>query len=218
VQPSGSADPFGLRRAALAIVNNLIAAGSDFPVSAALAKAAQHFRITMSDAALSEAGDFITRRLQGVLLEIGYPNDVVEAVLAVRGDNPYRAERACAALAQMIANPGWAATFTAYARCARIVRTLEGTLELAPDAYETAAEEELDAAYRRAAIMLSNGDDPAQALGEALISLQQPINAFFDAVMVNAEDPRQRQARQALVQRIARLPQAVADLSRLQGF
>jgi glycyl-tRNA synthetase len=218
VQPSGSADPFGLRRAALGVVNNLIASAADFSVAAALASAAQQLKVTVSDAALSEASDFITRRLQGVLLEIGYPNDVVEAVLAVRGDNPYRAERACAALAQMIANPGWSATFTAYARCARIVRALEDTLDLAPDAYETAAEQALDAAYRRATTLLSNGDDPAQSLGNVLISLQQPINAFFDTVMVNAEDPRQRQARQALVQGIARLPQAVADLSKLQGF
>jgi glycyl-tRNA synthetase len=218
VQPSGSADPFGLRRAALGVVNNLIAAGADFSISAALAKAAQPFKVSVSEAALSEASDFITRRLQGVLLETGYPNDVVEAVLAVRGDNPYRAARACATLAQMIANPDWSATFTAYARCARIVRTIEGTLELSPDAYEAPVERELDAAYRQAAATLAAGEDPAQGLGEALQSLQQPINAFFDAVMVNAGDPRLRQARQALVQKIARLPQAVADLSKLQGF
>ncbi len=119
VQPSGSTDPFGLRRAALGIVNNLLGARLDFDLTKALVRAAQGFDIDMAARALTEAGDFITRRLQGVLLEMGYAHGVVEAVLAVRGHNPHRAERACAALTTMIAAPDWADTFTAYARCAR---------------------------------------------------------------------------------------------------
>ena len=86
--PSGSADPFGLRRAALGIVNTLIATETDFSIAAGLAAAAALQPIDVSDETLAEAATFITRRLQGVLLDAGYAHDVVEAVLAVRGDNP----------------------------------------------------------------------------------------------------------------------------------
>ncbi len=218
VLPSGSTDPFGLRRAALGIVNNLLTARADFSVDAALKLAAQQVGIQLKDEALGEAGDFITRRLQGVLLEIGYASDVVEAVLVERGDNPFLAEQACAALSQMVAQAAWSSTFTAYARCARIVRTIEADLPLNPSAYESESERLLDSAYRRAAALMAESAEPANALSESLDLLREPINAFFEAVLVNAEDPETRQARQALVQHIARLPQGIADLSKLQGF
>jgi glycyl-tRNA synthetase len=218
VQPSGSADPFGLRRAALGVVNNLVTARVDFSVSAALAKAAAHFNVDIPAASLAEASEFITRRLQGVLLEMGYPHDVVEAVLAVRGDNPHPAKVACAALSQMVTEPGWQETFTAYARCARIVRNLEGSPALNADLYETDAERQLDAAYHDARKQMAKSDEPASHLGSVLGELREPINNFFESVLVNAEDEQVRQARLALVQGIARLPQGVADLSKLQGF
>jgi len=218
VSPSGSADPFGLRRAALGIVNNLISGKVDFSVNAALAAAASHLQVAASAQSLADAGEFVTRRLQGVLLEMGYAFDQVEAVLAVRGDNPAAAERACAALAGMTSGAGWNDTFTAYARCARIVRNLDTTLALAPAAYETEAERSLHARWEQAQATIATADEPAQVLAAVLGSLIAPINAFFDAVLVNAEDPTVRQARQALVQRIASLPATVADLSKLQGF
>ncbi len=99
-----------------------------------------------------------------------------------------------------------------------IVRTLTERLPLNPAAYETDAERALDAAYQQAQAGVDRGDEPAVHLSEALQSLRQPINGFFDAVLINADDLAVRQARQALVQRIAALPAAVADLSKLQGF
>ena len=218
VAPSGSADPFGLRRAALGVVNNLLSRPVDFSVDTALAQAAAHLQVDASAQRLIDAGQFVTRRLQGVLLEMGYAFDVVDAVLAVRGDNPAAAQRACAALSGLVAQAWWDETFTAYARCARIVRSLETRRELAPAAYETDAERTLHAVWAQAQAAVSGAEEPAQALASALRALTTPINAFFDAVLVNAEDASVRQARQALVQRIADLPSGVADLSKLQGF
>ncbi len=218
VSPSGSADPFGLRRAALGIVNNLISGQIDFSVNAALDRAASHLTVEASAQSLADAGDFVTRRLQGVLLEMGYAFDVVEAVLAVRGDNPAAAERACAAVSKLVAGAGWSETFTAYARCARIVRSLDGERALDPAAYETDAERLLHSAWEQAQASINGAEEPASALDSALDSLTAPINGFFDAVLINAEDPAVREARQALVQRIAALSSAVADLSKLQGF
>jgi len=216
--PTGSADPFGLRRAALGVVNNLLATQTDFSVKAGLAVAAALQPVTVTPEAINETAAFITRRLQGILLEMGYAHDVVEAVLAVRGDNPYAGQRACAALSELVRQPWWADAFVAYARCARITRNLDGVLPLNPSAYVESVEQQLHDAYTAAQTVLTSSAEPAAILGEQIQALQSPINAYFEKVLVNAEDETVRKARLALVQRIAALPAAVADLSKLQGF
>jgi len=216
--PTGSADPFGLRRAALGVVNNLLASGTDFSIKAGLAAAAAEQPVPVSAEALAETAAFVERRLQGVLSDLGYAHDVVEAVLAVRGDNPAAAQRAALALSEMVRRPGWNDAFTAYARCARITRNLAEQLPLNPAAYAESVEQHLHDAFEHAAAAIAGSTEPATALGAQLQALQTPINAYFDKVLVNAEDEQVRQARQALVQRVAALPAAVADLSKLQGF
>ena len=216
--PTGSADPFGLRRAALGVVYNLLAAEADFSVRAALVSAAALQPVAVSDESLAETLTFVERRLQGVLSEMGFAHDVVEAVLSVRGDNPYLAQRACVALSELVSQPWWSDAFTAYARCARITRSVEAEFALDTAAYEEQVETELHQAYEAAADALHASTQPAAELGVQLQALQGPINAFFDSVLVNAEDERVRRARLALVQRIAALPANIADLSKLQGF
>jgi glycyl-tRNA synthetase len=216
--PTGSADPFGLRRAALGVVNNLLAQEIDFSIRGGLQMAANLQPVSVAEGALDETVAFIARRLQGVLLEMGFPYDVVEAVLAVRGDNPTAAVRACMDLAELTRQAWWNDAFTAYARCVRITRTLAERLPLNPAAYADEAEGNLHAAWEAAEQAMEAAEESAHALGGQLRALQKPINAYFDRVLVNAEDPALRAARLALVQRIALLPERVADLSKLQGF
>ncbi len=216
--PTGSADPFGLRRAALGLVFNLLAWKQQFDLRAGLRMAAALQPVPVAAGAMDEAAAFVARRLQGVLAEMGYPFDVVEAVLAVRGQNPVAAVQAADALVEVVRAPGWNETFTAYARTARITRTLAERLPLDPAAYAEPVEHALHEAYAAAQSLLDAAPEPAALLGEQLERLRAPINAYFDKVLVNAEDPALRAARLALVQRIAALPAPVADLSRLQGF
>jgi glycyl-tRNA synthetase len=216
--PTGSADPFGLRRAALGVVNSLIATKTRFSVRAGLAAAAALQPIAVSDEALQETATFVERRLEGVLAEMGYTYDVVAAVLAARGDDPAAAVVACAALTAAVNQPAWGETFTAYARTARITRQLEGQLALNPGAYAEPVEQQLHDAYTEVAVAMAAADEPADLLWPALRDLCGPINAYFEQVLVNAEDATLRAARLALVQQIAALPAAVADLSKLQGF
>ena len=98
------------------------------------------------------------------------------------------------------------------------MRSLDGERALTPAAYETDAERLLHSAWEQAQASIDGADEPATLLHSALDSLTAPINGFFDAVLINAEDASVREARQALVQRIAALPMSVADLSKLQGF
>jgi glycyl-tRNA synthetase len=216
--PTGSADPFGLRRAALGVVNNLLAAKIPFSVRDGLAMAAELQPVEVSATSLNETAAFIEKRLQGVLLEEGYPFDVVDAVLAVRGSDPVAAVQAADAVKQAVAQPWWQETFTAYARTARITRTVADRLNLDPNAYVEDVEQLLHTATVNAQEALADSQNPAAALGEVLHTLTPAINAYFDKVLVNAEDPTLRYARLALLQRVAALPEWIADLSKLQGF
>ena len=216
--PTGSADQFGLRRAALGVVNNLLSANVDFSLRAGLEMAAALQPQAVSQESLAETASFVERRLQSVLQEMGFAFDVVDAVLAVRGDNPTAAVRAAGALAELVKQPWWGDVFTAYARCARITRNLAERLALDPAIYMEDVEHTLHAAFVAASSALSASSEPALILGEQLRALHAPINAYFEAVLVNAEEPALRSARLALVQQIASLPANVADLSKLQGF
>ncbi len=218
VTPSGSADPFGLRRAALGIVNALTLGKLSFDLTAALEQAASQYGTLLSDEAVSNARDFVIRRLERKLRDIGHPPDVVDAVLAVRGDDPFAAVGAVHHLAAAVAFTDWEETLTAYARCARIVRGIDHEMPLQPAVYQEQVEHDLHNACERAAAKLDKAEDVAASLGYVLVGLAAPINCYFDAVLVNAEEEELRRARQALIQRIARLPAPVADLSRLQGF
>jgi glycyl-tRNA synthetase len=90
---------------------------------------------------------------------------------------------------------------------------------LAPELYAVDAERMLHAAWRVAAHRLEETPDrPVSVLGQILRDLKDPINRYFTDVLVMADGPDLRRARLALVQRVAALPDGIADLSQLQGF
>ncbi len=218
LEPSGSADPFGLRRDALGIVQNLAEAGLSFSVRDGIAEAARLLQVPATEQAQDKAIAFIAGRLENWLRDEGYPYDVVQAVLAERGDDPAAARQTVAALAGAVAQPGWAAVLTAYARCKRIVRKLPEQYPLpAAGVDPEPAAQALLAAYQAVAPSVQAAGD-ASALDAALHALVGPINTFFDRVLVMAEDQALRRARLGLVQHIAALPDGMADLALLQGF
>ncbi len=215
--PKSTADPFGLRRAALALVQTLMASGRDFDIRQGLKAAAAEQPVPVSEEVLTEAMEFIAKRLYVALREEGFPHDVVEAVLAEQAWNPARARDGVVALTEAVQQPWWEEVFTAYARAKRIVRNLDETYSLNPDAYVEPATRELHAAYEAAATKLAGRRD-IPTLVQVLRELQDPINTFFERVLVMAEEETLRAARLALVQRIAALPDGLADLTRLRGF
>jgi glycyl-tRNA synthetase len=232
LEPSGSADPFGLRRDALGIVQNLAEAGLSFSVRDGIAEAARLLpelarsvppggfaQTGQSDMkqAQDKAVAFIAGRLENWLRDEGYPYDVVQAVLAERGDDPAAAKRTVAALAGAVAQPDWPAVLTAYARCKRIVRKLAEQYPLDLTADPEPATQALLAAYQAVAPSVQKAGD-VPALYATLRALVEPINTFFDQVLVMAEDEALRRGRLGLVQHIAALPDGVADLGLLQGF
>ncbi len=215
--PSGNKDPFAQRRAALGLVQNLLAWNLDFDLQPALEAAARYLPIAASPASQQAVLEFILERLRNVLLEQGRRYDVVDAALAAQGGNPARAARAVQALEAWIARPDWNTLLPAYARCVRITRDLKERCPVAPAAFSEPAEADLYAALQQAEAA-PRAAGSVDDLLTAFLPMIPAINRFFDAVLVMAEDPAVRQNRLGLLQRIAALAQGVADFSRLEGF
>jgi glycyl-tRNA synthetase len=172
--------------------------------------------VDVDDETLAAVLDFTIGRLRGALRDAGLSYDVVEAALAEQGDNPIRAQQAAEQLSDWVERDDWSVLLDNYARCVRITRD-QPAFELDTATLHEEATLELYQAFEEAESTL----DPSSDVDELLTtfrSLVDPIQTFFDDVLVMAEDPDVRKARLALLQRIAGLASGIVDLSQLEGF
>ncbi len=217
--PSGSADPFALRRDALSLVSILLETETNFNLADGLHMAAALMPVDVSAESVADTAEFIKRRLEGVLKEeYNLPHDVVQAVLAERGDNPWLALHAANDLAAETARPDWSDTLNAYARCVRIARPIEVDYAVRPADFSEPVEQGLYVALQKAQASLSPASPLAAVTAAVREILVTPINEFFDGVLVMADDEAVKQNRLALLQAIRDLTKGYADFSRLQGF
>jgi glycyl-tRNA synthetase len=216
--PTGAKDPFALRRAAIGTVQPLIEHDMDFNLRTAVARAAKLQPIEVTDEVQEQVLDFIDGRLS-VLLKESYRYDVVDAVLAVRSDNPAGAARAVKQLQAWVERVDWDTILPGYARCVRIIRAAETEdRELKTVSESILVEPSEKALYQ--AIQASVGRLPSTVdeFLEIVVKLIPAINKFFDEVLVMAEEEDVRKNRLALVGQIANLSHGIADLSKLEGF
>ena len=213
--PKGSNDPFALRRAAIHIIENLVANSLPFDLRDGVAAAAALQPMACDEEVQAQVLAFINGRLDGLLREKGYSASVAKAVLAEQSYNPHATFKTAEALHQSIQLAEWEGLLDAYARCVRITRTQTERYQLRPGNFDLPAEQNLAMAYQ-VAIAAQNGELPTFV--ESLRILKAPINKFFDDVMVMDEDPQVRENRLALLQSIAALADGLADLSQLEGF
>jgi glycyl-tRNA synthetase beta chain len=217
--PTGDKDPFALRRHALGVIRMLIERDLPLAVPQLVATAFQAFPAGHGQAQ-AEVQHFLFDRLVGSLREQGYSAQEVDAVIALRparwGDIPRRlaAVRAFAAL------PEAASLAAANKRVGNILRKSDDAPDgagpdraLFVDAAETALADALATVAPVADAAFDGGDYTASL--QALASLKAPVDAFFDAVMVNADDPALRRNRLALLATLHAAMNRVADLSRL---
>jgi glycyl-tRNA synthetase beta chain len=218
--PTGDKDPFALRRHALGVIRILIEKNLPLSLPALVETALQAFPEGMLTNA--KAGEdllhFAYERLMGSLREQGYSAQEVDAVVALRpalwGDIPKRlaAVRAFAAL------PEAASLAAANKRVGNILKKSdEAPVPLSASLLKEPAEqrmaEALQGAASKADPLFESGDYTASL--RELASLKGPVDAFFDDVMVNADDPQIRANRLALLRALHGAMNRVADLSRL---
>ncbi len=219
VTPSGAKDPFGLRRAALGVVQPLVEHNLDFDLAAVVAETAALQPVPVSADIQAQVLDFLAGRLAVVLKEAGYRYDVVEAVLAAQANNPAGAARSVKALQAWVSRPDWERILPAFARCVRILRSASVSPEALPPVDPNRFIQPEERALYEA--LRSLAPQPPSTLDDLLHLIQNltpTINAFFDQVLVIAEDENLRTNRLALVGQIATLARGLADLSYLEGF
>lgn len=215
--PTGDRDPFALRRHALGVIRMLVEKELPLDLDALLASAVPAFGDKIEDASVQLA-DFIYDRLAGSLREQGYSAQEVDAVIALRPQRlalvPRQLE-AVRAFTQLEEAPALAAANK------RVTNILKKAGEVDPHVNEELlqepAEKDLYAALQRfvpeANAQFDSGDYTASL--QTLAVLRAPVDAFFDDVMVNAEELALRLNRQGLLKKLHMAMNRVADLSRL---
>ncbi|MBK6713564.1 MAG: glycine--tRNA ligase subunit beta [Burkholderiales bacterium] len=216
--PTGDKDPFALRRHALGVIRLLVEKNLPLSLPEMLAAAIPAFGELIEDPGLALA-DFFQDRLAVNLREQGYSAQEVDAVLALRPERLGDVPKRLAAVRAFAGLPEAASLAAANKRIGNILKKAEGEVQAKVDAalLQEAAERQLAAALAEAqpqADRLFERHEYAASL-QALAVLKAPVDAFFDAVMVNAEDPALRANRLGLLKTLHEAMNRVADLSRL---
>ena len=218
--PTGSADPFALRRGAIGVLQMLLD-GSQLTLDALIGAALEGYvGVTDFDGEVAGAAikEFVVGRLQGMLRDRGSAYDTVDAVLAVAADDPADALARCDALTAFRASSDDMEDLSvAYTRAKNLAKPDLGTdAERAiMGAEELALADALDRADQLAADALAGRG--YSALLEVYSGLRAPIDAFFEAVLVMDPDDAKRENRLRLLNRFVAVFGRFADFSLLAG-
>jgi glycyl-tRNA synthetase beta chain len=219
LSPTGTADPYGLRRHALAVIRILRSQRLHLDLVGAVALALELLKDKISrtpEETALEVLDFFQTRLQHLLLAEGFDHETITAVLAAGCRDVVDAADKVQALAAVRQSPEFPALATAFKRVINIAQGAEPG-EVTPLLFEQPEENVL---YESMGLMelevtraLESRDYPGVC--RVLAGLRGPVDAFFEKVMVMAEDADLRRNRLALLLRISRTFLQMADFSKI---
>jgi glycyl-tRNA synthetase beta chain len=219
LRPSGNKDPFGLRRASLGLVRILLEAKLDLSLNRLLALAANELsaQITVAPSLLVEIRDFIVERVRNYYREQGFAAELINAVLLSGWDTMPDLDSRLRALDDFMGQEAAASLASANKRIGNILRKSDEGISQTIDANHIVLDEErclFEEVIRLEERLkpLLEGSDYAASLA-LLAGLRQPIDDFFDSVMVMDDDPVLRANRLALLSRLKALFDRIANLS-----
>ena len=221
LKPTGTKDPFALRRAALGVLRILIETPLNLDLEALLHSAARQFDASIdAEQSVARVFEYTLERLTAYYQDRGIRADVIDAVLCLRPTHPADIDQRIEAVQAFMLLPGASSLAAANKRISNI---LKKTDESIPETVDTSlfsepAEQQLGRQLDElgaAVIALFDGGRYEEGL-QRLADLREPVDRFFDNVMVMADDPAIRRNRLALLTRLSQLFLRVADISRLQ--
>jgi len=212
--PTGAKDPFGLRRAAIGVVQPLIEHGMDFDLALIVQKSVKTQPLEVTADAQKQILEFIAGRLKVVLGDMGFKHDVIEAVLAAQSNNPAGTVHAVKQLSAWVGREDWSTILDGFARCVRITRDQKTQFTIDEKVFVESEEKQLHQALSVERSTFKDVDEFLSTIAKLIPS----ITAFFDKVLVMAEDAKVKENRLGLLQKIAGLANGVADLGKLEGF
>ena len=219
--PKGSADPFALRRAALGALRIIVEKNLPLDLSDLVATSAKLFgdKLTNSNV-VEEVVDFMLGRFRAWYQDEGIAVDVIQAVLARRPTRPADFDARVRAVSHFRTLDSAEALAAANKRVSNILAKVEGEISseidrtLLVEVEEKALAEQVITLQAELAPLFEKGE--YQTALDRLAGLREVVDNFFDKVMVNAEDPKLRQNRQAILNNLRNLFLQVADISVLQ--
>lgn len=217
--PTGDRDPFALRRHALGVIRMLIEKELQLSLSELIGSAFAGFPNDLLGNAHAEVATFVFERLAGMMREQGYSAQEIDATLSQRPERLSEVPQRLSAVRAFAVLPESQALAAANKRVGNILKKVEGEVSGMVDAAllvepaEQSLHQALTQIAPRADAAFASGDYTASL--QALAALRVPVDAFFDSVMVNAEDEALRANRLALLAQLHAAMNRVADLSRL---
>ena len=224
--PTGASDPYALRRQGIGIIQIMNAKGFSFSLGKLIKKSLSQFEIKDSDelkALTQKVYSFLQNRIIQLLADQGYAKDTIAAVVDVSIDHVPNLWSRLKAIESLKATPDFEPLAVGFKRVVNILKKSgkpggsERPAKVKENLFVHESESALFAAYQKAEKKVS--DAMAKGLFEKALqdiaTLREPVDAFFDGVMVLAEDQNIRRNRMALLEHIATLFGKFADFSKL---
>jgi len=217
--PTGSADPYALRRCAIGVLNTILDRGYQVSIPELVEQSLGLLeeKLTRPRAEVqADVVEFIRLRLANMLTSRDFASDVVDAVLSARFDEPGDAVARVKALAALKTAADFESLAVAFKRVGNIIK---GGVDnpVQADLFEADCERALSAAIESARQNIAdqvNKGDYGAAL-QTIAALREPVDAFFDGVMVMADDKKVKDNRLALLTQVATLFADIADFTRI---
>lgn len=220
IKPSGSQDPYALRRQAMGIATIMLDKQPDIDLEKTIGDAYDNLTgvelVHSRDEVIGEVLDFIRQRLRGILTERGYSYDVIDAVFALQGIDIADIEMRVKAVTEFKNLPGAEDFMVVYNRAHNLSKSWESD-EINKDLLQEETEIELLQAVEKVSPLVKDSIkqfDYTEALMQ-IIELRPHVDAFFDQVMVMSPDPEIKVLRLGLLKKIADLCKLIADFSKI---
>jgi glycyl-tRNA synthetase beta chain len=218
--PTGTADPFGLRRQALGIIRIILEKKYPISLKELIEEGEKQLKEKMErplEEVKEEVLDFFRVRYQNFLLDKEYPFDVTDAVLSISFGELLDVQGRIDALRKAKEWKDFESIVIAFKRAMNILKGSPPEGKVAPSLFTESAEQNLYQAFLKAKekieLRLNKRDYPSVLL--EMTQMKKPIDEFFDGVMVMVEDEAIRNNRLALLDEIGKLFLRIADFSKL---
>ena len=220
LKPSGSQDPYALRRQAMGIVHIILDSGLSLDLAALAGKAYDNFAAIKTDSSredtVSEVLEFIMQRMRGVLLERGYSYDLIDATLAVPSNDINDIATRIKALQDLRQSEIFEDFMVVYNRCNNLTKKWHDD-SINIDVLVDESEINLNRSFNLIRYDVYRSINTREYLGacKMLAGLRQEVDTFFNAVMVMVDDVELKATRLGLLKAIANLCNFIADFSKI---
>ena len=215
--PTGSKDPYALRRLALGLLRILLEAKIELNLKSLIKISLDLHLEGVDRGAYDSIYKFMMERLKAYYKDVNIDSSVYEAVLAVNPDSPFDFHLRVEALNEFIQSADSKSLIESNKRIANILKdSTENHSELNSEMLVEDSEKNLYKATELLSKQLLDKQD-YKTIMRSLLELKEAIDAFFDNVMVNTDDLKVREVRLALISRVRVLFLSVADISHLSS-